>query len=114
MGPPKGELPPYDYHVWFKGKKKPEWIPGFSEAHVRMMCEEKGRKPSKIKRFKKKEIMEVWEPLGPKGAQVNRPADYDEGFKLLKDWVDSIGGPPEDLRMKLRELWIDYPKVKKK
>jgi hypothetical protein len=55
-----------------------------------------------------------WEPLGPGGSEVNRPADYDTGFKLLQEWVDSQGGPPEDVRKKLRELYIDYRKVDKK
>ena len=54
------------------------------------------------------------ERLGPKGAVVNQPPDYDQGFKLLKEWVDSTGGPPEELRKKLRELFIDYHKPARK
>jgi hypothetical protein len=52
-------------------------------------------------------------PLGPKGSKVNRPADYDKGFKILREWIDQNGGPPESVRIKLRELYIDYEKGKK-
>jgi hypothetical protein len=52
-------------------------------------------------------------PLGPKGSKVNRPADYDAGFRILRAWVDENGGPPESVRIKLRELYIDYEKGKK-
>jgi len=48
-------------------------------------------------------------PLGPRGGNgVSRPADYDAGFKILRQWVDENGGPPEEIRVKLRELYIDY------
>ena len=53
-------------------------------------------------------------PLGPKGSTVNQPADYDQGFKILREWIDQNGGPPEDIRVKLRELWIDYDKAPRK
>jgi hypothetical protein len=53
-------------------------------------------------------------PLGPKGSIVNRPADYDAGFKILREWIDQNGGPPEEIRVKLRELYIDYDVVPKK
>jgi hypothetical protein len=53
-------------------------------------------------------------PLGPKGCKVNQPADYDRGFKVLRAWVDENGGPPEEIRKKLRELFIDYDKAKRK
>jgi len=52
-------------------------------------------------------------PLGPKGSLVNRPADYDEGFKILRAWVDENGGPPEKIRQQLRELYIDYDRAPK-
>jgi len=52
-------------------------------------------------------------PLGPKGSLINRPADYDTGFKILREWIDENGGPPEKIRQKLRELYIDYDKAKK-
>jgi hypothetical protein len=45
---------------------------------------------------------------------VNRPADYDAGFKILREWIDENGGPPEEIRVKLRELFIDYTPVEKK
>ena len=110
-GMPKGDLPPYDYHVWFKGEKSPREMHGFDEDHIRRMCREDGLRPIKVKRFKKKEVEDIYEPLGPKGSIVHRPAEYDEAFKLLKEYVDSIGGPPEELRLKIRELWVDYRKV---
>jgi hypothetical protein len=53
-------------------------------------------------------------PLGPNGGNgVSRPADYDAGFKVLRKWVDENGGPPESIRQRLRELYIDYDKGKK-
>ena len=113
-GMPKGDLPPYDYHVWFKGEKSPREMHGFDEDHIRRMCREDGLRPIKVKRFKKKEVEDIYEPLGPKGSEVNRPADYDQAFKLLKEYVDSIGGPPEELRLKIRELWVDYRNVEQK
>jgi len=45
---------------------------------------------------------------------VNQPADYDRGFKVLRQWIDENGGPPEEIRKKLRELWIDYDKAPRK
>ena len=52
---------------------------------------------------------------GPDGGNgVSRPADYDAGFKILRAWVDQNGGPPEEIRQKLRELWIDYDKAPQK
>jgi hypothetical protein len=54
-------------------------------------------------------------PLGPDGGNgVSRPADYDAGFKILRAWVDQNGGPPEEIRQKLRELWIDYDQAPQK
>ena len=50
------------------------------------------------------------ERLGPIGAKVHQPADYDEGFKLLKEYVDSIGGPPEKLRKKLLKNYKKFNK----
>jgi hypothetical protein len=41
-------------------------------------------------------------------------ADYEAGFNILKEWVDSQGGPPEKVRKKIRESWIDYQKPKRK
>ena len=106
-------LPPYDYHVWFKGDKEPTYMYGFSEEHIGWQCE--SRKPVKIKRvYLKEEPIPESEQLGPKGAVLMGTADYEEGFKVLQEWVDSQGGPPEKVRKKLRELWIDYQKPKRK
>ena len=110
---PKTEIPPYDYQVWFKGSKKPIHMYGMHEDHIRWQSDPKV--PVKIKRIHIKE-----EPsgpllhLGPKGCTVNQPADYDKGFKILKAWADSEGGPPESIRKELRELFIDYDRPSKK
>ena len=112
IGMPKGEIGPFVWHVWFKGSVQAERFVAFDEEHIKDQCED--RTPIVIERVYEKEEIEKWEPLGPKGSVVNQPADYDTGFKLLKEWVDSIGGPPEDLRLKLRELFIDYEKAPQK
>jgi len=105
--------PPYDYHVWFKNSGKPVYMFGFDEQHIKNQCENK--KPIKIKRLKPKKEKDIEsEPLGPKGAKVGRPAEYELAFKILKDWVDSQGGPPESVRKAIREHWVDYRKVPKK
>ena len=101
------------WQVWFKGNKEPMEMSGFDEEHIRLMCGP--GKVVKVKRMpEEKEVYTPMERLGPIGAKVHQPADYDEGFKLLKEYVDSIGGPPEKLRKKLRELFIDYEKPKQK
>ena len=92
IGMPKGELGPFVWHVWFKGSGQAERFVAFDEEHIKDQCE--NRTPIVIERVYEKEEIEKWEPLGPKGSVVNQPADYDTGFKLLKEWVDSIGGPP--------------------
>ena len=110
---PRSEIPPFMWQVWMKGKKVPIEMSGFDEEHIRLMCE-----PAKVIKVKgmtdEKEDNTPMERLGPKGAVVNQPPDYDQGFKLLKEWVDSTGGPPEELRKKLRELFIDYHKPARK
>ena len=112
---PRSEIPPFMWQVWFKGNKKPIMMSGFDESHIRVMCLPNPAKVIKVKRMpEEKEIHIPPERLGPKGAVVNQPPDYDKGFKLLQEWVDSIGGPPEKLRKKLRELFIDYHKPKQK
>ena len=69
----------------------------------------------KIKRvYLKEEPIPESEQLGPKGAVLMGTADYEAGFKVLQEWVDSQGGPPEKVRKKIRELWIDYQKPKQK
>ena len=106
-------IPPYDYQVWFKGSRQPILMAGMHENHIRWQSNPKV--PIKIKRIHIKE-----EPsgpllhLGPKGCTVNQPADYDKGFKIMKAWVDSEGGPPEAIRKELRELFIDYDRPSKK
>jgi hypothetical protein len=86
---------------------------GMHEDHIRWQTDPKV--PVKVKRiFIKEEPMGKSEHLGPKGCTVNQPADYDRGFKVLREWVDENGGPPEEIRKKLRELFIDYDKVKRK
>jgi hypothetical protein len=106
------KIPPYDYHVWFKGSRKPILMFAMHEDHIRWQCEPKI--PVKIKRIYLKEEKLRSEPLGPKGCKVNQPADYDKGFKILKAWLDTQDGPPESVRKELRELFIDYDKVKQK
>ena len=106
------KIPPYDYHVWFKGSRRPILMAGMSEDHIRWQCEPKI--PAKIKRIYIKEEKLRSEPLGPKGCTVNQPADYDKGFKVLRTWLDSVGGPPESVRKELRELFIDYDRVERK
>lgn len=109
-GMPKGELGPFVWHVWIKGKKKPERMVAFDHQHIEDQLEGKDM----IKAVKQPE--ENYEPegmpLGPIGSVVNRPADYDTGFKILRAWVDENGGPPESIRKRLRELYIDYDKGK--
>ena len=109
---PRKEIPPYDYHVWFKGSKKPVHMAGMHEDHIRWQSDPKV--PVKIKRIHIKEEKFSSEPLGPKGCKVNQPADYDKGFKILKAWLDTQDGPPESVRKELRELFIDYDRAKSK
>jgi hypothetical protein len=110
---PNREIPPFMWQVWFKGNKKPIEMSGFDESHIRLMCGP--GKVVKVKRMpEEKEDNTPMERLGPKGAVVNQPPDYDRGFKLLQEYVDSIGGPPEKLRKELRELFIDYHKPEQK
>lgn len=105
------EVPPFSYRVWTT-KKKSEIMYGFNEEHIKVMMEPK--KPLKIKRIKEKEEVIDSEPLGPPGADVGRPAEYEPAFKILKAWVDSVGGPPEKVRKAIRIHWVDYEKVEKK
>ena len=68
-----------------------------------------------IKEKQKDEPIKDSAPLGPKGYKgSSRPADYDAGFKVLREWIDKNGGPPEEIRQKLRELWIDYDRAPRK
>lgn len=107
----KGPIGPWVWHVWIKGKKKPERMIAFDIQHIKDQLE--GLTVKSAKRLPEEKETFDSEPLGPKGSVVNRPADYDAGFKILRAWVDENGGPPESIRQRLRELYIDYDKVKK-
>jgi hypothetical protein len=100
------------WHVWTKGSKKPVRIVAFDLDHIR--CQLEGR--TVIRAEKQPEEKDEYSsmPLGPKGSTVNRPADYDAGFKILRSWIDENGGPPEEIRVKLRELYIDYDRAPQK
>jgi len=112
MGMPKGGVGPWVWHVWTKGSKKPLRMVAFDLDHIR--CQLEGR--TVIRAEKQPEEKDEYSsmPLGPKGSTVNRPADYDAGFKILRSWVDENGGPPEEIRAKLRELYIDYDRAPQK
>ena len=102
----KGPTGPWVWDAWIKGSKKPVRMVAFNLEHIKDQLE--GKTVIKVKRLpeEKDEFSSV--PLGPKGSKVNRPADYDTGFRILREWVDENGGPPEEIRVKLRELYIDY------
>ena len=108
----EGPTGPWVWHAWIKGSKKPERIVAFDLQHIKDQLEGK----TVIKAVKQPEEKDEFSsvPLGPKGSKVNRPADYDKGFKILREWVDLNGGPPEEIRVKLRELYIDYEVIKRK
>ena len=111
IGMPKGPIGPFVWQVWVKGSQKPIRVIAFNLQHIKDQLE--GKKVTKvIKEKEKKEVFGNSVPLGPKGYKgSSRPADYDAGFKVLRQWIDSKGGPPEEIRKKLRELWIDYDKA---
>ena len=111
IGMPKGPIGPFLWQVWVKGSRKPIRVIAFDLRHIKNQLE--GKKVTKaIKEKEKKEVFKKLVPLGPKGWKgSSRPADYDAGFKVLREWVDKNGGPPEEIRQKLRELWIDYEKA---
>ena len=108
----KGPIGPWVWHVWIKGKKKPERMIAFDIQHIKDQLE--GQHITKaVKQPEEKTTFKTM-PLGPNGGNgVSRPADYDAGFKVLRQWVDENGGPPEEIRQKLRELYIDYDKAEK-
>jgi len=108
----KGPTGPWVWHVWIKGSKKPVRVVAFNIEHIKDQLEGK----TVIKAVKQPEEKDEFSsvPLGPKGSTVNRPADYDTGFRILREWVDENGGPPEEIRVKLRELYIDYDVIPKK
>ena len=107
-----GPIGPWAWRVWIKGSKKPLRIVAFDIQHINDQLE--GKQMIKAKKLPEKKDTFTPMPLGPKGAMVNQPADYDRGFKILREWIDQNGGPPEEIRQKLRELWIDYDKAPRK
>jgi len=107
----KGPTGPWVWHAWIKGSRKPVRMVAFNLEHIRDQLEGKTVIRAVRQPEEKDEISSI--PLGPKGSTVNRPADYDAGFRILREWVDENGGPPESIRQQLRELYIDYDKVKK-
>ena len=112
MGMPKGGVGPWVWHVWTKASKKPVRIVAFDLDHIR--CQLEGRTVLRAEKQPEEKDEYSSMPLGPKGSAVNRPADYDAGFKILRSWVDENGGPPEEIRVKLRELYIDYDRAPQK
>ena len=114
IGMPKGPIGPFVWQVWVKGTKKPIRVVAFDLQHIKDQLEGK----AVIKAQKEKEKNEVFGnsvPLGPKGYKgSSRTPDHDAGFKVLRAWVDENGGPPEEIRQKLRELWIDYDREPRK
>ena len=108
----KGPTGPWVWHAWIKGSRKPVRMVAFNLDHIKDQLEGKTVIRAVRQPEEKDEISSV--PLGPKGSTVNRPADYDAGFRILREWVDENGGPPEEIRVKLRELFIDYDVEPKK
>jgi len=110
----KGPTGPWVWHVWTKGSKKPLRMVAFDHQHIKDQLE--GRQMVKaVKQPEEEDDFKDSPPLGPKGYKgSSRPADYDAGFKILRQWIDENGGPPEEIRQRLRELWIDYEKPSKK
>ena len=109
---PRQKIGPWVWHVWQKGSKKPLRMIAFDHQHIKDQLE--GKQIIKAKKLPEEKNKFTTMPLGPKGSTVNQPADYDRGFKILREWIDQNGGPPEDVRVKLRELWIDYDKAPRK
>ena len=110
IGMPKGPIGPFLWQVWTKGSRVSERVIAFNIQHIRNQLEGKTVVKA-IKEKDKKEILRDSPRLGPKGWKgSSRPPDYDAGFEILREWVDKNGGPPEEIRQKLRELWIDYEK----
>jgi hypothetical protein len=110
---PRQKIGPDVWHVWQKGSKKPLRMIAFDHQHIKDQLE--GKQIIKAKKLPEEKTTFKTMPLGPNGGgEVSRPADYDAGFKVLRKWVDENGGPPEEIRQKLRELWIDYEKAPQK
>jgi hypothetical protein len=112
--PKKESIGPWLWQVWVKGTRKPLRMIAFDIQHIKDQLE--GKTFVKAKRLpEEKNNFRDSPPLGPKGYKgSSRTADYDAGFKVLRQWIDENGGPPEEIRKKLRELWIDYDRAKRK
>ena len=108
----KGPTGPWLWQVWVKGTKKPLRMIAFDLQHIKDQLE--GKTFVKAKQVPEEKEDRRPMHLGPKGCVVNQPADYDKGFRVLRAWIDSVGGPPEEIRKQLRELWIDYDRVEQK
>ena len=113
IGMPKGSIGPFVWQAWVKGTRKPIRVIAFDLKHIKDQLEGKTFVKAKQVPEEKDEFSDSL-PLGPKGSVVNQPADYDRGFKILRAWIDENGGPPEEIRKKLRELWIDYDRAPQK
>jgi len=111
-GMPSGPIGPFVWQAWVKGSKKSIRVVAFDLQHIKDQLA--GKAVIKAKRLPEEKDEFSSMPLGPKGAIVNQPADYDRGFKILREWIDENGGPPEEIRKKLRELWIDYDRAGRK
>ena len=111
--PKKDSIGPWVWYAHVKGSKKPIRVVAFDLQHIKDQL--KGKQVIGTERLpEEKEEFSDSIPLGPKGSVVNQPADYDRGFKILREWIDENGGPPEEIRKKLRELWIDYDRAPRK
>ena len=108
----KGPVGPWVWRVWTAGSRQPIRMVAFDLQHIQDQLPDK--KITKFYRVPEEKEPERLEPLGPKGSVVNRPADYDTAFKLLKEWVDHNGGIPEKLRLKMRELYVPWDKTPQK
>jgi hypothetical protein len=108
----KGPTGPWLWQVWVKGTKKPLRMIAFDLQHIKDQLE--GKTFVKAKQVPEEKEDRRPMHLGPKGCVVNQPANYDAGFRILRAWIDSVGGPPEEIRKQLRELWIDYDRVEQK
>tara|TARA_B100001287_G_scaffold262622_1_gene252705 strand:+ start:1424 stop:1816 length:393 start_codon:yes stop_codon:yes gene_type:complete len=104
----RGPVGPWIWNVWIKGKKKPERIMAFDLHHIKNQLA--GKQIIKVAKIPEIKENHKYEPMGPKGSTIHRPADYEAGFKAIKEWLDQNGGIPEKLRKKLREFYIDYVK----
>ena len=108
----KGPTGPWVWHARVKGSKKPIRVVAFDLQHIKDQLN--GHQVVGADRLPEEKDEYSMMPLGPKGSTVNRPADYDAGFKILRAWIDQNGGPPEEIRIKLRELYIDYDRAERK